>query len=190
MGLLALCSTFSSHRSYLKELTLLPSVPCYLSLWGFPTWLSGKEPTCQCRRCRFGPWVGKIPWRRKWTTHSSILAMDRRTWRASVYGVSKSLTCLSVHIVTFNLYHQNRTYGGRMVKGPLSGRGTVNELPFSWGQGGVRNIRLEWEQLLHPPSAKEPMQILGIRHLKAQQSTGRKGHLSCGMLPGDGTIPF
>ena len=26
----------------------------------------GKEPTCQCRRHRFDPWVGKIPWRRKW----------------------------------------------------------------------------------------------------------------------------
>ena len=29
----------------------------------------GKEPICQCRRCRrrgFNPWVGKIPWRRKW----------------------------------------------------------------------------------------------------------------------------
>ena len=28
----------------------------------------GKESTCQCRRhrrCRFDPWVGKIPWRRK-----------------------------------------------------------------------------------------------------------------------------
>ena len=23
-----------------------------------------KEPTCQCRRPRFDPWVGKIPWRR------------------------------------------------------------------------------------------------------------------------------
>ena len=29
-------------------------------------WLSGKESTCQCRRRRFNPWVGKIPWRRKW----------------------------------------------------------------------------------------------------------------------------
>ena len=29
----------------------------------------GKELTCQCRgykRCRFDPWVGKIPWRNKW----------------------------------------------------------------------------------------------------------------------------
>ena len=34
---------------------------------GFPGGTSGKEPTCQCRRCKrcgFDPWVGKIPWRR------------------------------------------------------------------------------------------------------------------------------
>ena len=29
-------------------------------------WLSGKESTCQSRRYGFDPWVGKIPWRRKW----------------------------------------------------------------------------------------------------------------------------
>ena len=34
-------------------------------LMGLPWWLSGKESTCQCRRCGFDPWVGKIPWRRK-----------------------------------------------------------------------------------------------------------------------------
>ena len=33
---------------------------------GLPRWCSGKESTCQCRRCRFNPWVGKIPWSRKW----------------------------------------------------------------------------------------------------------------------------
>ena len=36
---------------------------------GIPRWLIGKESTCQCRRHqrhRFHPWVGKIPWRRKW----------------------------------------------------------------------------------------------------------------------------
>ena len=30
---------------------------------------SSKESACQCRRhkrCRFNPWVGKIPWRREW----------------------------------------------------------------------------------------------------------------------------
>ena len=36
---------------------------------GFPGGASGKEPACQCRRhkrLRFDPWVGKIPWSRKW----------------------------------------------------------------------------------------------------------------------------
>ena len=29
-------------------------------------WLCGKENACQYRRCSFNPWLGKIPWRRKW----------------------------------------------------------------------------------------------------------------------------
>ena len=33
---------------------------------GFPRGPSGKEPICHCRRCRFSPWVGKIPWSRIW----------------------------------------------------------------------------------------------------------------------------
>ena len=33
---------------------------------GLSRWLSGKGSTCQRRRCRFHPSVGKIPWRRKW----------------------------------------------------------------------------------------------------------------------------
>jgi len=36
---------------------------------GFPGGASSKEPACQCKRCkryRFDPWFGKIPWRRAW----------------------------------------------------------------------------------------------------------------------------
>ena len=35
----------------------------------FPGGASGKEPACQCRRCKrhgFSPWVREIPWRRAW----------------------------------------------------------------------------------------------------------------------------
>ena len=35
----------------------------------FPGGACGKESVCQCRRCKsheFDPWVGKIPWKRKW----------------------------------------------------------------------------------------------------------------------------
>ena len=36
---------------------------------GLPRWLSGKKSACQCRSLRrrgFDPWVGKMPWGRKW----------------------------------------------------------------------------------------------------------------------------
>ena len=36
-------------------------------------WHSGKEAACQCRRCRFYPWVRKIPWRREWEPTSVFL---------------------------------------------------------------------------------------------------------------------
>jgi len=39
---------------------------CPTSKAGLPRWLSGKESVCQCRRCRFSPWVGNIPWSKKW----------------------------------------------------------------------------------------------------------------------------
>ena len=36
---------------------------------GLPSWLSGKESVCQCKRCNrnaFDPCIGKLPWSRKW----------------------------------------------------------------------------------------------------------------------------
>ena len=50
--------------------------PCYLLIQGLPWWFSGKEPTCQCRRCGFDPWVGKIPCRRTWQPTPAILAWE------------------------------------------------------------------------------------------------------------------
>ena len=46
--------------------THIKGVSC---LTGLPRWCGGKESTWQCRRYkrhRFHPWVGEIPWRRKW----------------------------------------------------------------------------------------------------------------------------
>ena len=41
-----------------------------------PGGASGEEPSCQCRRhrrCRFDPWVGKIPWEEEMATYFCIL---------------------------------------------------------------------------------------------------------------------
>ena len=65
-----------------------------------PRWYSGKLHTCQCRRCRFNPWVRKIPWRRKWQPTPVFLpGKSRGHWSLVGYchGVSYSLTWLSTH---------------------------------------------------------------------------------------------
>ena len=41
-------------------------VKCCRVKQGLPWWLRGQSVCLQCRRPTFDPWVGKIPWRRKW----------------------------------------------------------------------------------------------------------------------------
>ena len=77
---------------------------CYFSLGlidrkGLPRWLSGKESTCQCRRCRklvSDPWVRKIPWRKKWQPTPVFLPRkfhgERGAWWATVHRVAESDT--------------------------------------------------------------------------------------------------
>ena len=85
---------------------------------GLLNWLSGKEPTCQCRRhrkCGFDPWVGEIPWRRKWqlspvfkdpySMNMNLSKLrerveDRGSWHAAVHGMGKSQTQLSNRTTT------------------------------------------------------------------------------------------
>ena len=67
----------------------------FLNQFGLPWYLSGKESTCQCWRCGFHPWVGKMPWRRKWQYSCLENPKDRGAWGATVPGVAKSQTQLS-----------------------------------------------------------------------------------------------
>ena len=68
---------------------------------GFLGGASGGEPACRCprcKRCRFDPWVGKIPWRGKWQT-TPVFLPDKLHGQRSlvdslVHGVTKSQTQL------------------------------------------------------------------------------------------------
>ena len=65
------------------------------TLGAFHQWLSGGKkknpPAMQLpKRCRFNPWVRKIPWRKKMTTHSSILAW-KIPWTEQPGGQSMEL---------------------------------------------------------------------------------------------------
>ena len=56
----------------------------------FPGDASGKELTCQyrrCKRCRFNPSVGKIPWRKKWQPTPVLLPGESHGQRSLMgYG--------------------------------------------------------------------------------------------------------
>ena len=61
---------YSRPISLRKPSSPCPGTPCNQNLpWleGFPGGTSGKEPACQCRRCKrlgLSCWVATIPWRR------------------------------------------------------------------------------------------------------------------------------
>ena len=49
-----------------------------------PWWLRGLSVCLQCGRPRFDPWVGKIPWRRKWQPTPVFLPGKSHGWRSLV----------------------------------------------------------------------------------------------------------
>ena len=67
----------------------------------FPDGTRGKEPTCQCWKCkklRFNPWVRKIPGEGNGNPlQRSFLEnpMDRGAWLATVHGATKHQTQVS-----------------------------------------------------------------------------------------------
>ena len=98
---ISLNNTFYVFFVYLF-LTFL-CIPFYYQNW-LSSWLSGKEFSYQCRRWRFDPWVGKIPWRGKMATHSSILAWKFHEQRSlagySPWGLKEldTIELLSTHV--------------------------------------------------------------------------------------------
>ena len=55
----------------------------------FPRWLISKESACHCRRCRFDPWVRKIPWRRKWQP-TPVFLPGRILWTGEPGGLQST----------------------------------------------------------------------------------------------------
>ena len=65
---------------------------------GLARWLSGKEFTCQCRGCRFDPWVWRSPAGGNGNPlQYSFLgnSMDRGAWWATVHVIKKSCSWLT-----------------------------------------------------------------------------------------------
>ena len=70
-------------------------------------WFSGKESSCQCRRCKFNPWVRKISWRWAWQSTPVFLPGEshgQRSLAGYIHVVAES-------IVTERLNNNNSLFG-------------------------------------------------------------------------------
>ena len=76
-------------------------------LGGFPGGANGKEPACQCRRCGFDPWAGKIPWRRALQStpvllpgesHGQRILASYSPWSRKELDTTEQLTCTNIWV--------------------------------------------------------------------------------------------
>ena len=81
-------SVFPGH---LCVFTCFLVLTCFMVLMRLPWWLTDKESACQCRGREFDPWVGKIPWRKKWQPIPIFLPGEHHGQR-SVVGYSPWVT--------------------------------------------------------------------------------------------------
>ena len=85
-------STLVRHSLYSESCVFFFLIISLSRVLGLPWWLSGKESACQCRRCRFNSWVGKIPWRKEWQPTPVFLpgkSHRQRSLEATAHGVTK-----------------------------------------------------------------------------------------------------
>ena len=77
-------------------------------------WLRWESSCLQCGRSGFDPWVGKIPWRRKWQCTPVLLPGKSHRQRSLVgyspWGHKESHTTKPLHFHFFFIYSQHRDF--------------------------------------------------------------------------------
>ena len=123
---------------------------------GLPSWLNGKEFSWQCRRCRFNPWVRKIPWRREWLP------------TPTVHGVTKSWTQLS----DFHFHQTVNSRGKQGLPWWLSGKEPTCQCRRGRFNPWVRKI--PWSRQWQPTPVFLPGRSHGQRSLTGYSPWGHR----------------
>ena len=172
LALCAECSFTGSERGTCRGLAAGPQtrVPggnarVHTSTQGFP----GGSVVRQCRRRRFDPWVGKIPWRSGNPLQCSCLEnpMDRGAWWATVHGVAPSpirLKRLGTHTHTPQLRAwaegPPETPWFKTAAGRCSGAGGVLRAPPASGAGAAQPRPSPWGGPAHQLRGKTALSFV------------------------------
>ena len=124
-----------------------------MSCRGFPGGASSKETTCQrrrCKRCRFDPWVGKIPQSRKWQPNPVFLpgkSLGQRSmvdYRLLSLKESDTTEQLSTKFPAFSyasvISHYSYGLGFFFFYHPFGNSLVVQWLVLTMGQGSVLGL--------------------------------------------------
>ena len=128
-------ATFRGRQSSLLFICLfyymIHDLQCYVH-FRLPWWLRRYSVCLQCRRPGFDPWVGKIPWRRRWQStpvllpgkshgHRSLVGYSPwgRKESSSFQACSKTVyTYICIYVSPFILLHQQQTENTVRVLAP------------------------------------------------------------------------
>ena len=128
--------------------------------------ISGKEPACQCRRCKWCAFDPKISWRRVWQPTPMFLPGEyhgQRSLTGNNHRVTHSRTWLKQLSRKESTYNAGVTGDTGLIPGSgrSSGGGHGNPLQYSClespmdrGAGGLQSIDLQrighhWRDLAH-----------------------------------------
>ena len=104
-----------------------------------PCYLPGESVCLQCRRPGFDPWVGKIPWRRKWQPTPVFLAGEFHGQRSLVgynpRGCKESNTTERLHFQTM----VEGFPGGSEIKASAWNVGDLGSIPGLGRSPGEEN---------------------------------------------------
>ena len=94
------------------------------------------------------PWVRKIPWRRKWQPTPIFLPrnpMDRGAWQATVHGVTKSWTRMSIQTHTHTHTHTHTQYVAHIQTLDNTQWGnSYSRLESCWTDFDMTNYLIKW----------------------------------------------
>ena len=137
---------FEVHEAYLKS---------------GPGGAIGKESACQCRWCGFSPWVGKIPWRRKWQLATVFLPRIFHGQRslAGLQSGSQSLRWLSTRLLASFYLNCDLGGGGSTIRlgqgflSPVFMAPACTSCEFLFNSSWVSNLAAYWTNWGFPDSS-------------------------------------